>query len=153
VTGTASPGVRRVLLRFDVSAVPVSATVEHVELHLVTADDPQDGTNIECSLHQVMEPWAEFTATWDLASVGTPWSASGCGSPSCSGTASLGSFVPAQYSTPYTVTIDPAIVQGWVDGSVPNYGLLIANPGTDMTTFVSSESTDGQRPSLAITWH
>jgi RHS repeat-associated protein len=133
--------IDRTLLQFDVSSVPSDSTVTNAELglHLGTAS----AVAAAISLHQVMTAW-DSTASWNYASGGNvAWSTPG------------GDFDPAPS---YTTTVGPTVgsyhwyptqlVQGWVNGSTANDGMLLkqtTETTTDLFTFDS--------PVLTVTYH
>lgn len=144
--------IRVALMRFDVSAIPQSASVCSATLRLfVGSNDSSD----EFALHQVLEDWEASSATWQIRlSPNVSWSAVGCGAPtSCSAT-SAGLFTPVGVpDTPFDVPLDAAVVQGWVSQGATNYGLAIKDTGgVDAVRIRSSEYTNGMRPRLSVTY-
>lgn len=146
------------LLRFDLSAIPAGAVVCAAELRLWNWGNDSSDT---FGVYRVLEAWDEGTlnggtgaANWTQRRESELWTQAGCGVPnSCSSTADT-TFVPSGGAgTIYSLTLSNGLVQGWMDGA--NYGLAIKNfTGTDGTWIRSSEhSTNGQRPSLRLTYY
>lgn len=88
------------------------------------------------NVHRITSPWAESLVTWDnFAGAYDP--------------AIEGSFIAdAVGFKSVNVT---SLVNGWLDGVFPNYGLLIESNGTGMEIYGSSEFVDENlRPALTI---
>jgi len=94
-----------------------------------------EGFGATVNVHRVTAAWGESTVTWN--------SFAGAYDP-----AVIDSFTGNNGWQSADVT---ALVQGWVDGSVPNYGILIEQGLTSATTYRSSEdATPALRPELEI---
>lgn len=67
-------GRDRTLLQFDLSGIPKGAKVLRATL-LVTPNRHVglNDRNQEMIICRVVKPWSEETATWNVASAGTPW--------------------------------------------------------------------------------
>ena len=97
------------------------------------------------NVYQVTELWAENNITWD-------------GRPAHStlrGSAALGSVATGDF---VEVQLQVALVEGWIDGSIANRGLVLidANEVTigALKGFCSSDhGTDAQHPKLLITYY
>lgn len=112
------------IMHFDVSSVP-NSTVTSAMLHLTLRSTHNPPITINA--HRITTDWSSSTATWN-----TPWSTPG------------GDYHPTPYGTSTTNDVlalgDPNIlfsidvtdlVQDWVDGTYPNYGLLLDSPTPD----------------------
>lgn len=149
---------RRILLRFDLSAVG-AATVTDATLRLWTGTSVNDYSTQLYTAYQMLETWSEGAqaatagvASWNQARANTAWTTAGAGLGSRDDTA-LGSFTPAVIDTEYTVSIDPAVINGWVADPASNHGLVILSAGADGACFYSSEHANaGKRPSLTVVW-
>ncbi len=147
------------LLAFDVSALPSDADVVDVELDLSTESSP----SIDClvQLHVLLEAWEEGTsnnapgvANWTQRTDASDWSSPGAG------TGSFDATVVGELDTPaggssFTVELDPAAVQGWLDDPDSNFGFLLAadGPGPCYGWFMSSDANDPDvRPLLRVTY-
>ncbi|MFT3770417.1 MAG: FG-GAP-like repeat-containing protein [Minicystis sp.] len=142
--GTASTlragGTYETLLRFDVSSLPANAVVTSATLNLTTTTTYSGDLLFA---HYAKASWDEATSTYAgfNQTVGK----------------SLGVMTPSSANTTQTMTIKAAAVQGWLDGSIPNDGMLL---GTQIahgaypyleTIFVSREAaTVASRPRLDV---
>ncbi len=107
-----TPGVR--------FALPSGVTLDSA-FFSIYVDSPSGQT---VNVHRVTADWAENTVTWN--------SFAGQYDPTI-----IGSFVAGAVGM-YSVNVT-ALVQGWLDGDYPNYGLLIEQGYTPLTAFNSSE--------------
>lgn len=137
------------LLRFDLATIPASAVIESADLTLAISggddeadDDGGDGDHeghaiAPIKLKRVTAAWAESTVTYrSFAQQFAP--------------AVAATIVLANRTSSKTVDVR-ALVQGWVDGTYPNYGLVLTTAGKQHTLVVSSEhATVARRPTLAI---
>ncbi len=126
------------LLKWTVASIPAAATVQSVSLGL-TVSNASAGTY---NIYQYTKAWVESTATWSNQ---TPDSYLG----------SLIGTITATTTGTKTIALNAAgvaMVQGWVNGTVSNQGLLIKSASTtDGLDVRSSEySTVASRPSLTI---
>jgi hypothetical protein len=123
-------GTRRILIKFDISGdMPpgVIVTGASLELYCTYADTGNGNT---LTAYRVTQPWIETGATWN--SDGTnPWTGGAydipAGTPEFCTKAAENSYV--------NFTIDPGIVQSWVDDPAGNNGLLIIASSEDTSTY------------------
>ncbi|MEI6764882.1 MAG: Ig-like domain-containing protein, partial [Bacteroidota bacterium] len=113
-------------------------------------------------VHRVTESWTEGSetgaastggVTWSNRSNATPWA------PTAGGT-----FVAAPEATTLIQNVNGykdfsivPLVQGWVNGTFPNYGLLVqqveaGGSSEDLTFGTSENTTSGNRPKLTVTY-
>ena len=148
----AGSDVRRALLRFDLGTTVDGATIESATLRLRTPSSTGDSP-LDFPISPVLEAWNEATATWLMRTALDPWSLDGCGTPTSCSVEVVGTYRPLALSSTYDVPIDAAIVQDWVDGAQPNFGLMIQLiSGSDGGRFCSREDADGERPRLVVTY-
>jgi hypothetical protein len=139
------------LIRFDLSSIPANAVINKAELTLYVNggederdDDCRDGDHEGNSIaplkvHRVTAAWAEGTVTYK--------SFDQAFDPAVAATMTLSSR-----HTYKTVDLKP-LVQSWVSGSKPNYGVAITTAGRAHTLIASSEQNPvSQRPALKITY-
>jgi hypothetical protein len=154
-----SSPLQRGLIRFDISDIPAGSTIVGAELDLHTGSSPP----IDCMMrfYAVLESWTEGSvnmspgvANWIMRTADDAWS-----SPGAEGGAhdpnAVGELAGANSGTGYTVDIDPAAVQDWLDEPAANFGLLIAEDDTVSCYgwFMSSEAGDeDQRPLLRVSY-
>jgi hypothetical protein len=122
------------------AAVPASATVAAIPAGSVIDSATFSiaafaGAGAYVNVHRITAPWSETTVTWNNFG---------------------GAFDPAGINTflgsPGWCSADvTGLVQAWVDGSVPNHGLLLEQGLTDPTLYHASEfATPALRPMLDI---
>jgi hypothetical protein len=155
-----SSATQMAMIAFDLSSLPVDTIVFAATLQVWT--HPANASTDLHTLHRINESWQEGVgddsgvvggATYTERDTGVPWTTLGCGPPSCAD-AILGSFsLAAAGDVLSETTIDLATVQGWVDGSIANHGVVIRSMSTITgSTFNSREApTDGERPTLVLT--
>ena len=136
--GVVGGGARQSLLRFDLSAIPATATVTSAKLNLTAYQSLPLGSSATLRAHRILSPWTEGTVTWGLFNA---------------------SFYPAVEASaindrhsPATTTFDlTALAQAWVRGSYANHGLLLEQPETTTTNISTSEATNASsRPRLEV---
>lgn len=126
------------LLKWNLAAIPAGATVQSATLG-ITVSNASAGTY---NLYQYNRSWVEGTATWSNQ---TPDSYLG----------PLVGSIQASSTGAKTITLNAAglaMVQGWVNGSVANNGVIFKSTGTtDGLDLRSSEyGTQSARPMLTI---
>lgn len=139
-----NPGSLRVgsslltLIRFDLSTIPSNASIDSATLSLTT-------TAVFSGQHVLARVAA---ASWSEAAVTY-------GSFNQQFGKSAGMLTPSAPNTVHTMSVNLTRVQGWVDGTLPNHGMLLSL--TDLpgqygeSAFVSSESpTVALRPKLDV---
>jgi hypothetical protein len=146
------------LLRFDLSAIPANAIVVDATLSLrLTVNDSVD----VFTLHPVLEDWTEgqgttgsvAAASWDERTSGVAWTTDGCDAPGSRSTDAVGTFTLDQKDTTVPIEVATSLVQDWVSGATPNYGFAMTANGADAAAPRTHESSDGERPSLAVTYY
>lgn len=161
----ASGAKRRLLLRFDFSAIPPAATVFSVRLSLL-----QNRARGEhpVAVHRVLAAWNEGPANGGGGGVGAPasagdvtwvrrihpgtvWATRG-GDFAATPSASLlvGTIWGLRYEWPSTPQI-VADVQGWVDRSVPNHGWILIGEELIPQSAKQFSSREGGSASVAPT--
>ena len=146
---------RRALLSFDLSTIPVGASITSaiLELYLET-----NATGTDVPVHRVTRSWVEGTgdgaasddgATWSTYDGVNPWAtAGGDYDATPAATTALG---PSGFYT-WDLT---SLVSDWTGGAVPKEGLLLRGIGTtgQGPRFTSSNSTNATRhPELTVVW-
>jgi MYXO-CTERM domain-containing protein len=161
----ASGAKRRMLLRFDFSAIPPGSTVSSVRLSLL-----QNRSRGEhpVAVHRVFAAWSEGPANGGGGGVGAPasagdvtwvrrihpgtaWATRGgdfAATPSTS--LVVGSIWGLRYDWPSTPRI-VADVQGWVDRSVPNHGWILIGEELIPQSAKQFSSREGGSASVAPT--
>ena len=143
--GNESGNKARTYIRFALPEIPATAVLIGAELHLwyQFSTSPVVRT---IGAYQVTASWAENTITWDDKP-------------------SFDTAVQGSASLPGTETndfvfweLEPELVEGWIDGSIANHGLVLIDADEDTAgagkDFRSSEhATANSRPKLVITYY
>ncbi len=129
------------LLKWDLSAMPTNANVVATEIVLTISDTSTDQYN----LYAMNGSWNEDSVTWNSANI------------EANQGVLIGTVVP-HYALKHTLVLNDAgveLVQGWIDGSVPNNGLIIRSAGTtkDMRFRSSEYGKVSKRPTINVTYH
>jgi hypothetical protein len=138
------------LIRFELAGIPASAVITRATLKVYLnrgeVDDPPDGNGdgdtrgfpvVPIDIHRVTGAWNEGTATYKSFNQDFD-------------SAVAGVILPTSVNTFKSADIT-ALVQSWVNGTNPNYGLLLGTTSHKHTIVLSSEvGTIGLRPSLNI---
>ena len=130
--------------QYDLSTIPSTAVVTSANFALYYADSgPAD---LPLGLYKVLEEWDEDVITWN-------------NQPTCSieseytRTIYSGSTTGV-YKYWYNLT---DLVQGWLDGSIVNYGMMIRDTDESsldtIASFASSENTEQYRPKLTVYYY
>jgi len=147
------PRTRRPLLLFDVSSIPAGAVVTSAVLTLekIAGDNLADTV----SVHALTRVWTEGDnsdgsgVTWSTYDGVRPWTTAG------------GDFDPVPAATTRVPSGDgpkswsiPGLVQAWVDGTVPNHGVVLrALPEAGRKPRHGFSSREGAVPPvLAVTY-
>jgi len=141
-----------ILLGWDISAIPSGAVVQSAAIYLNVLNT----SNGPYYCYGLLTPWLANQATWNQAQAATAWAQPGAkgaadrdSQPVCTLTA------PALGGVTLNLTnAGLALVQSWVDGSLPNYGIVIADSATsDGADFDASDSVSAmKRPKLEIVY-
>ncbi len=118
------------VIRF--AALPDSAVIERATLWLSPASYRGETAQVALLVQQVTAAWDEETITWaNFAGGGGPQ-------------VGQGSIVTGD-SNRIGLSLDPSIVQAWVDSSVANDGLHVSGLGPALVEFHSRQATDTTR--------
>lgn len=140
------------LLRFDLSTVPAKALVKEAKIELERdGGEPWFLPFRKLTLHRVTRPWDPATASWNSPD----WSKPG-GDYSLNGVDSHhmveGLYVAYVVDDGiYTWHID-TLAAGWLDGTVPNYGVLFKPTNLNKSRFRTFASSVGQVPKLTLAY-
>ncbi len=130
----------RSLLRFDLSGIPKTSTIEKAELLLTLYRNEVTSNGIYVSVHRLLNKWLDHTVTWDTQ---PPFS------PFWDGDLGIDQTTPLGL---YSIDISD-LVRGWYDGSIPNNGLLLSGSEdkNDLIAFRSANYLySNDWPKLAI---
>jgi hypothetical protein len=105
-------------------------------------------------VQRLLRPWIASEATFNAAQAGVPWQTSGALGPADRDPTVLGSLVGTTLgATPVALNAaGVAVVQGWIDGTLPNHGFIIADyANKDAVEFYDSEASNpSRRPTLSL---
>ncbi len=134
--------LQRALLQFDLSSIPAGSTIHSASLKLEATS--VDGL-LNIDVHQILEPWAEGSTTWNERSSGTSWSTAG-GSFDPTALDSLAITAKGQHAFDIT-----NLAQDWLDGAQQNDGVLLASFDGGGNRTVIYDSREGTvAPALEI---
>ena len=136
----------RTLLQFDLSGLPNTATIQSAILELNLSSN---ASTDPVEAHVLLHDWTEDGVTWNDRDGVDSWSTPGGDyDPDVAG-----SFL-ADSVGPKTMDITDA-ARAWVDGSKPNYGLILLSPpaaGGDTNKYYSSDQSGNPPPKLTLTY-
>ncbi len=107
------------LFRFDISSIPVNATITSATVALSQIAATPGTWNA----HLITAPWDEATVTWN----------------SFAGAFNATTFKSANTATQSVVFNIAPQLQAWVNGSVPNLGFMIERPGVTQAKIKTQE--------------
>lgn len=136
-TGTGSGGVRQWLLRFELDFIPVGADVLSASVRLRTFNTGPAVIHV----HEVLAPWDEMGVTWNGF-------AQAFDSAQLVSAFSNGATYPG-YVPPVNLDVK-AVTQSWALDPASNFGFLLRQDATSLTTFRSSEWVLNDRPRLDV---
>ena len=147
--GTDGTQMSRSLLVWDLSSiVPSNAIVQSATLGLYLQDEA-NATPLSVDVRRVTTPWT-VSATWNESDTGVVWSSPGgdfAATPDA--TTTVGGTAGVSATWPLT-----SLVQGWVNGSLANDGLLLgAAGGANVLHFATTSAPQtSQMPYLDVTY-
>ncbi len=153
------------ILRFEVSAVPPTATVVAAKLRLWVSEctDCASAADNPVRVYRVLEAWSEGnwndtpgSANWTKRTSDAEWTAAGCDVPSRASDLVV-EFSPTISNQEYEVELPVPLVQDWISDPASNHGLVmntaLGAASTDGVEFLSSESSAiEKRPLLEVTF-
>lgn len=153
---------RAIFLATGLSNIPTNAVVSAASLNLYRINSATGGTRTY-NIHKLLKLPSEANATWNNQTTATPW---GTGGASSDGVDADITNVTATGTLPTgagsTITVSSAafttLVQGWITGTIANYGILmkVDDEGVyttgDFDIASGERSTDAQRPYLSVTY-
>ena len=114
VAGSRETGTYRAYLQFNLATIPDGAVVKVARLGLCYIDNkPEVAGSI--GVYAVEGSWNENDISWD-------------NQPPCASTPDCVYNVPSSAGLAFVYWDISDLVQGWLDGSIPNYGMMLKNP-------------------------
>jgi hypothetical protein len=140
------------LLSWNVTGIPSGSTVQSVDISV----NITNGSGDTYEFYQMLRPWVETQATWNVYATAQSWQTAGADGSADRGSTVLGSITGAK--GPATISLNPAgvaVVQGWVNNPVSNFGFVIsdyvtASNGLDLSS--REAGTVANRPKLTVTY-
>jgi hypothetical protein len=139
-----------VLTKFTgLSGVTAPVTVSAANIYLYSL-----GQNKDAAVRRVLRNWVDGQATYNIYSTGNSWTTAGClgdGSDRVATASATFTFSGTGYLDTGNISTD---VQGIINGTYSNYGWLfeITETGANWEGMRHSDSSDGQRPYLTVTY-
>ncbi len=127
--------------KWDLSAIPPNAVISSVDVSFNVFND----SPVAHDLYSVDANWTEPEVTWNIINHSTTI-----------GSTILGSIPPLIFNE-NIVTLNQTgidLVQGWIDGSISNNGIIVQTSGSNngMGVYSSEATTATTRPKLTITY-
>ncbi|MBM4429250.1 MAG: DNRLRE domain-containing protein [Chloroflexi bacterium] len=141
------------LLRFNTSSVPAGAEVLAARLEVYAVG--WGGSNMSMGAYRVLRDWQDCEATWNRARSGAPWAQPGCNGIGGDRAGAVESTVNTQGINRWYSFDMAELVQGWVDGSVANYGIVLRGESSWSTSqfyLASAEAGGGLQPRLVVAY-
>ena len=136
----------RGLFKFDLAAIPAGTNISQATLSTYFFLCNTSGTTTNLTAYRISGSWDELTATWNTQPAYAE---------------AYGSAAFTVCSTGWKSTDVTALVQAWVNGTYPNYGILLRSPegGDDRWVGLCTREGTGTlgcydylRPHLTITY-
>lgn len=116
---------RRGLMIFTgLSNISPSVTVSSVTLALRNA---LTSANVTLNVHRILRPWTASQACWNLRSTGNSWASNGGLNATDVDMTPIATVSVLTSTDFYSITGNSALnslVDGWINGTIPNYGLM-----------------------------
>lgn len=134
----------RGFFQYDLSTIPSTAVITSASFALNYGGS--GSADLPLGLYKVLEEWNEAVITWN-------------NQPTCS---TESEYTRTIYSGSTTGVYKywhnlADLVQGWLDGSIVNYGMMIRDADESsldtMAIFASSENTEEYRPKLTVNYY
>jgi len=145
------------LIRFNVASIPPGSRILCAALSLYAEMWSGPPFSLDIGAYAVKRDWVAQEATWYLASAQVPWQIGGCNGPDDRAQTPESVVTVKNIRTWYHFDLTQ-MVDGWVNGLLPNYGVSLQaldRTDTDQIWFAASDDVtpDGSianRPKLVI---
>jgi len=142
------------LLHFDLASVPDGARIVGASLELYARG--WGGQDMNVQAFRLLRTANPCQATWNQADLGVEWGTPGAAAPGVDRPASPESSVDTRGVSKWYTWDITALVQDWVDGALPNDGVLLRGDSSwkpSIFFFASTqEPAQSMRPRLIITY-
>jgi hypothetical protein len=129
------------LIRYDVSSIPAGSRILCASLSIFGEGWSGAPFDLAVGAFYVKRPWIAAEATWYRATEWVPWQAGGCNGPDDRAQSPEFTFIANTLGSWYHLNVTH-VVDGWVNGSLANYGLALQalDPSdTDNMYFTASD--------------
>ncbi|HDL02298.1 MAG TPA: DNRLRE domain-containing protein, partial [Candidatus Pacearchaeota archaeon] len=139
----------RPLLYFDTSTIPSVNTITNANISIyLTSSDTNE--NLTLNLYRLTSNWTEENASWYNKDASTNWTTPG----SDYDTEIIASTIITNQTGWYNFTIT-TLARNWVNGTSPNYGLMLYAPNANVSNWKEIASSDytlntALRPTITI---
>lgn len=150
-----SGGVKSPLLKFDLSSIGSDATFVSAELKMHYMGYDSGPRNMTVQVHALKRDWDQGAANWLYATAADMWGVPGAGDTASDVEATpVASVVLKPAATTTQVLFDVTdLVQKWVAGDMPNFGLLlkgVASASTEYTFRSHDQQFAGNIPYVPV---
>lgn len=151
-------GSTSILKLTDLSSIPAGSTITGVSIELYCVPTYLPDNLATVAMYRVLPAVVFEQATWNRYSTGNNWATpGGLGSGTDHDVAAVGTLEVDETAEYKTVTDGGliALVQGWLDGAIPNNGILfklVLDGDEDWYSIQACAGTDGQRPIVSVTY-
>lgn len=152
------PAVVRTLIKFDLSSIPSTATINACYL-LLTYNTDQSTNDRAFEIYRLKRAWVEGEATWNNYDTSNTWSTAGASHANDREQFTINTY-SAQIAAPDTTTpgrtskiLNTAAIEDWTNGTTTNNGMIlqVATETDDDIRYSSSENaTAAERPVLVV---
>jgi hypothetical protein len=132
-------GIKQPLMKFDLSSIGLDGTIEAANLTMYYRGYDSGTRNMTAEIHALKRDWTQGAANWLQATAADMWGLPGAGDTASdveatpSATALLTPAVPtAVVKVEFNVQ---NLIQQWVSGDIPNFGLLMKGVGNVSTEY------------------
>jgi hypothetical protein len=141
---------KSVALRWDVSAIPAGSTIDEVTITLdvINATDSRG-----YYAYPLSRDWTEAHATWSDFDDALQWQVPGASGSLDRAAVPVAKWVP-RATGKQAFSLNPALVQSWLDAPSTNHGILVANEdNSNGVDFYCREAAAAARPRLTVVYH
>jgi hypothetical protein len=142
------------LLAFDLSTIPATCSIDSASL-VLTRQQAADKQTVTISVYRVIEDWNEGgggcsanypdTATWESRQPGVKWTTPGGGGTVDPTAVASQAYPPNTSGVSFDVT---ALAKGWRNGSYLNQGVLLDQPHSTTSNWMSWYTRDATSAAL-----
>ena len=126
-----SQGIKRALIRFDLSHITADAVVTMARLDLRTGYYRSGNDPMELSFYRFRVPWVESQVTWQGPATGEAWNAPGAAGEADRDMDPVATVVLDATNAWFDVEL-VEIVQEWISNPIENLGLLLEGEGVSL---------------------